>query len=153
VRVILNERGVASSAEAPAKENGRLEIRNVLLGRIETGIEAESITKQQFVELCGRAASRSQGLKPGDGPVNPEGKRELSVDEIVKKIPADLYDGITGDAEAVAQARIDREQGLLASLRLAATDAESKGDFDTAESLDRDAIDFGRVFYGRSREG
>ena len=87
--------------------------------------------------------------KSEENSVAPHNAQELTTDEIVAKIPANLYDGISGDAEDIAQARIDREQGLLASLRMAATEAESKGDFEAAKSLDREAIEIGRYFYGR----
>ena len=57
VRVICNERGTSIGAEAPDRmDGGKLKIANVLLGRIGTGVEAEDITKQEFVELCRRAA-------------------------------------------------------------------------------------------------
>jgi hypothetical protein len=61
VRVVLNDRGTPIGAEAPAAEDGKLKTSNVLLGRIATGVEAESITKNEFVELCQRAALTASG--------------------------------------------------------------------------------------------
>jgi hypothetical protein len=135
---------------ADASQDGALKVSHTLLGPIEKGDDAEAITKEEFVELCGRAASRRQGLKPEDDSANPEGERELSMDEVLKLIPPELYDGITGAPDDVIEARRDREKGLLSSLRMAATEAEARGDSETAAKLDRDAISVRRYFYDRA---
>lgn len=57
VRVICNERGLTVGAEAPdLDDSGALKINNVLISRILSSPEVEAITRDQFVELCQRAA-------------------------------------------------------------------------------------------------
>jgi hypothetical protein len=66
-----------------------------------------------------------------------------------KLIPVNLYSGISGDAEDIAQACLDRQKSLLMRFRMEATEAAARGDTVTGERLDAQAIILGRYFYGR----
>jgi hypothetical protein len=140
VRVTIDVSGRFASAEAPDLESGALRFAHALLRRIEEGVESEEITKDEFIDRCRWAG---QGVKSVDG------KYDVPIEEVIKLIPADLYNGITGDAVDIFESRLDREKAVRSTFVMAATEAEASGDTETAAKLDRDAILIRRYFYAR----
>ena len=140
VRVTVDVGGRFAGAEAPDLESGTLRFAHSLLGRIEEGVESEEITKDEFIDRCRWAG---QGVKSVDG------KYDVPIEEVIKLIPADLYDGISGDEYDIIEARFDREKTLRSTFVMAATEAEARGDTEAAAKLDRDAILLRRYFYAR----
>src|ERR1700760_853948 len=108
VRVTVDGRGNFSAAEAPDLESGALRVVHSLLGRIEEGVEAEEITREEFIERCRRAG---EGVKSADG------KWDVPVEQIIELIPADLYDGISGTPDDIIEARRDRQKALMSKFR------------------------------------
>jgi hypothetical protein len=140
VRVTIDVSGRFAGAQAPDLESGALRFAHSLLRRIEEGVESEEITKDEFIDRCRWAG---QGVK------SVVGKYDVPIEEVIKLIPADLYDGITGDKDDIFEARLDREKALWSTFVMAATEAEASGDTEAAAKLDRDAILLRKYFYGR----
>ena len=139
VRVTVDVNGRFVGAEAPDLESGTLRFTHALLGRMEEGVESEEITKDEFIDRCRWAG---QGVKS-------VGRYDVPIEEVIKLIPADLYDGISGDAVDIFESRLDREKALRSRFIMAATEAEASGDTEAAAKLDRDAILVRRYFYAR----
>jgi hypothetical protein len=60
VRLTYNAKKLPIASEAPdPSDGGALKIDNELIGRIMSSPEVEDISRDEFVELCRRAASRS----------------------------------------------------------------------------------------------
>lgn len=150
VRVTCDTSGAKIFTEAPDPAGGGNLRVAALLVPIMKDEDVEPITKEEFVELCRRAAAQRQRVTPGDDSAKPEGERELSMDDVLKLIPANLYDGITGDEVVVYESRRDREKGLVSKYRLAGTEADARGDTETADKLDRVAIGLRRYFISRA---
>jgi hypothetical protein len=140
VRVTVDVSGRFAGAEAPDLESGALRFAHSLLGRMEEGVESEEITKDEFIDRCRWAG---QGVKSVDG------KYDVPIEEVIKLIPAHLYDGITGDAVDIFESRLDREKALRSRFITASTEAEVRGDTETAAKLFRNAVLIRRYFYAR----
>jgi hypothetical protein len=130
VRVTCDTDGAKIFTEAPGFPDGLLRVA-ALLVPILKGEDVEEITRQEFIDSCQSVASEAE--------------------EIAKKIPVNLYDGIGVDADDIDQARIDRERGLLLELIAAAREAEARGDLETSASLRRDINGLRRYFFARLR--
>jgi hypothetical protein len=141
VRVTVDDLGNFAAAEAPDLESGALRFAHSLLGRIiEEGAESEEIAKDEFIDRCRWAG---QGVKSADG------KYDAPIEEIMKLIPTGLYDGISGGMDDIIEARIDREKALRSRFIMASTEAEVRGDTETAAKLFRNAILIRRYCYAR----
>ena len=143
VRVTCDESGRRHGAEAPEIFNGgRLAYNHALLGRLFSSSEVEDLTKEEFVELCRRDA-----IECAPGVQLPKTKTLQDL------IPANLYDGTTSGApESHAQARIDRQKGLLREVGDKKRAAEAKGETEEAAQLEYDLRRLRHLFKSDSPE-